>query len=139
MEVYSARRVLAFSSDFMLSGSLSADLKTGWDFNKLGHRISFVLEVKARRPHVLVLSPPCTMFSCLTNLNWSKMQVDVREAKFKEGVLHLEFCCLLIELQLSEGGAQCSNTPQEGVELGKQAGPRVAQYARHAYVEFRYV
>lgn len=116
MEVYSPRRVLAVAVDEMeLSGEVSADLETGWDFTKLDHRIALVIQVKARRPEVLVLSPPCTLFSTLMNLNWCKMPRATREAKFLEGLLHLEFCCLLMDLQISEGRKVVFEHPQSAL------------------------
>ena len=49
------------------------------------------------------------------NLNWSKLRPHVREAKFKEGVMHLEFCCLLMDLQISEGRKVVFEHPQSSL------------------------
>ena len=104
MEVYSPPRILKVGvEEFNLRGEISADLETGWNFNKMDHRISLVMVVKARKPLVLILSPPCTMFSTLQNLKWYKTPVGIRHKKIEEAVLHLEFSCLLMELQLSQG------------------------------------
>jgi len=62
-----------------------------------------VLELKVRRPKVLLLSPPCTYFSSLMNLNWNKIARRDREENLKEAILHLEFCCLLMDLQVTAG------------------------------------
>ena len=58
-------------------------METGWNFNKMDHRISLVMVVKARKPLVLILSPPCTMFSTLQNLNWHKTPLDIRHKKMR--------------------------------------------------------
>ena len=88
---------------------------TGWDFTKATHRIALVIEVNARRPEVLVLSPPCTMFSSLMHLNWWKLLPDVREAKFQEAVIQVEACCLLMDLQISAGRKVVFEHPQRSL------------------------
>lgn len=103
MEVYSPPRVSPFVERLGLAGGLSADILTGWNFNNIDTRIAMVVEVKVRRPQVLILSPPCTWFSTLQNLNWYKIPVDHREQKLCEAILHVEFCCMLMRLQVQGG------------------------------------
>lgn len=73
MEVFSPPRIVAacqaLSPD--LRGSFSCDLKTGWDFLLEEHQRKFLGILHLKKPAVLVLSPPCTMFSCLQDSNWS--------------------------------------------------------------------
>ena len=103
MEIYSPPRVVPVAQEMSLRGGISADLGAGWDFNKEDHRVDFVIQVKARRPQVLVLTPACTLVSKMMNLNWGKLSPTFRVARFRECILHLEFCCLLMDLQSSEG------------------------------------
>ncbi len=102
-EVYSPRRVLRYTSQMDLRGDLSADLLTRWDFNDQKHRELLVGELKKRRPRVLILSPPCTMFSSLMASNWLRMERRGREERWKEANLHLSFAVLLCNLQRSNG------------------------------------
>ena len=102
-EVYSPQRVLVETQRLGLRGDLSADILTGWDFRREDHRIAFMVRLKTQRPRVLILSPPCTMHSALMAMNWYYMPIDVRLALYREGLLHLEFCCLLIDYQVSQG------------------------------------
>ena len=82
MEAYSPRRILDETAKLGLRGNLSADLLTGWDFTKYDDRIAFVQQVKARRPRVLAMSPPCTAFCQLMVMNWWHMS----EVRFRKQV-----------------------------------------------------
>ena len=117
MEVYSPPRVIPFPRRAWFSRGLSADLITGWNFIKAGTRIALVIEVKVRRPQVLIVSPPCTWFSSLQSLNWWKMPRDFREQQLREASLHVEFCCVLMWLQTVAGRKVLFEHPQVGVEL----------------------
>mgnify|MGYP000352447001 CR=1 FL=1 len=67
-------------------------------------------EIKARRPKVLMLSPPCTMFSGLMNLNWSKLERGKREQCLHQGTNHLEFSMLLADTRIVPGEAGALST-----------------------------
>ena len=103
MEIYSGPRVAPYVEGCGLRADISADWHTGWDFETHHARLDIITQVKARRPKVLGLSPPCTWFSGLQNLNWSTMAVDARETAFRQGMTHLQFTMLLIDLQVTAG------------------------------------
>ena len=103
MEVYSPPRVIPFVGELGCPGGLSAYLITGWSFVKADARIAIVIEVKVCRPRVLILSPPCTWFSSLQNLNWWKLPREYREQQLREVILHVEFSCFLMRLQIHAG------------------------------------
>lgn len=103
MEVFSPPRVLPVMKTMHMTGSISADLLTGWSLEKLEVQMQLVAEVKARRPKVLILSPPCTMLCVMMNWNWWRMSRSKRERKFRTAILLLEFCMFLVDLQESEG------------------------------------
>ena len=103
VEVYSPPRVLEHATRLGLRGNLSADLETGWDLTKVQDRTSLMIQIKARRPKTLILSPPCTWFSTLMQLNWAKIPQEKRETLLREAILHLEFSLLLADYQQSCG------------------------------------
>ena len=66
-------------------------------------RQNLIAHVKARKPQVMILSPPCTFFSCVMASNWFRMEKLSRENAFLQALQFLEFCCLLMDMQISEG------------------------------------
>jgi hypothetical protein len=112
MEIYSPPRLVPLAVQAGMRASASLDLLTGWNFLTADGRALAVQEVKTRRPKVLMLSPPCTMFSGLMNLNWFKLPVDRREQSLINGTTHLEFSMLLADLQHSSGRGFCFEHPQ---------------------------
>ena len=103
VEVYSPERMVLCAQRVGLRAELSIDLLTGWNLLDPEVRIQVVQEIKVRRPKVLMMSPPCTWFSGLMNLNWAKISPPIREQGFRDATLHLEFCMLLADLQESGG------------------------------------
>jgi hypothetical protein len=103
VEIHSPARMVPMARTHGLRAELSVDLLTGWDLLNLEVRVRLVQEIKQRRPKVLMMSPPCTWFSQLMNLNWGKIKPVVREQAFLDATLHLEFCMLLADLQASQG------------------------------------
>ena len=83
---------------------LSADLVTGWDFRKSEDRKRMRSVVEQEGTDLLVLCPPCTWAGGWFHLNKQHMtpeEVREREVLTK---LFVNFCCSLIEIQLSRGG-----------------------------------
>ena len=103
VEVYSPPRIVPLAPPHGLRASLSADLTTGWDLKTQDARVSLMMQIKMRKPTVIVSSPPCTMMSGIQNLNWSKMTREKRERLFYEGLLHLNFAMILCDYQRSRG------------------------------------
>ena len=103
MEIYSPNRMVAEAQKLGLKAELSIDLLTGWNLLDMEVQVRVVQEIKARRPKVLMMSPPCTWFSGFMNMNWSRITPVVREQALRDATLHLEFCMLLADLQESSG------------------------------------
>jgi hypothetical protein len=101
MEIYSPERMTVEARALGLRAELSIDLLTGWNLLDDEVRQRVVKEISCRRPRVLMMSPPCTWFSGLMNLNWSKIKPAVREQAMRDATLHLEFCMLLADIQES--------------------------------------
>ena len=64
-EVFSPPRVVIFARALRLNASISVDLLTGTDLQTLAGRVALDRAMVGKRPWVVVLSPPCTMFSAL--------------------------------------------------------------------------
>ena len=103
-EYYSPPRVLPIARAKGRSGSLSLDLNVGWDFRSkhlrdLSLRLLTVLQIK-----LLILSPPCTIFSELQRLwNKKKMLPHVWDERWAEGKLYLSHSMHCARRQCDEG------------------------------------
>ena len=135
VEIYSPPRMVPRAVRRGLRASLSVDLLTGWNLLDSASRVALVQEIKRRRPRVLMMSPPCTWFSGLMNLNWSKIKPVVREQAFRDATLHLEFCMLLADLQETQGCGWAFEHPDaarswhnQKVEATLQRGALVARF-----------
>ena len=56
------------------------------------------------KPAVLILSPPCTMFSAMQNINVHQMKKSRTKARVQEAVAHFAFAVLLCIRQSQRGG-----------------------------------
>ena len=101
-EYYSPPRVVKAARLMGLSGVLSLDLVTGWDFNDFNARalsIRLLLLVE-----LLILSPPCTAFCVLQRLwNYKRMCPEKVNAMWAEGMVHLEHAMACAHKQFVEG------------------------------------
>lgn len=102
-EVYSEPRVAAKAQKMGLQQGSSFDLKTGYDFTKPADRNSCFRKIVQEDPELLVVCPPCGPFSCLQNLNYSKMEQSRAIALLGEGLEHLSFAMKLYEWQVRRG------------------------------------
>ena len=95
--------------DLNISGLNALDIRTRkpngqkWDFNKASDRQEARRLVIELEPTWLIGSPPCTVFSSLQNLNFSKMPKEKVKEILEEGRRHLHFVVSLYRLQLSHG------------------------------------
>ena len=64
-EIFSPERVVAEAKRHGLSGGLSMDLRTGWDFRRREDRKKAKQYVREVQPLLLIGSPVCTPFSAL--------------------------------------------------------------------------
>ena len=135
-EVYSPPRILPHAVEIGLRGDLSADLTTGYNLLTHSSRLDLMMQVKARRPKVLMLSPPCTMMSGLQNLNWCKMLPETREAEFREGMLHLNFSMLLADLQVSSGRAFIFEHPDPALSWHHTSAVEMATVPNACHARF---
>ena len=102
-EVYSPPRVTKRAKAHGLRPGWALDLSTGWDFSKRAHRLQALRLIKDTRPLVIILSPPCCVFSPLRNLTNYKCDLATVRQEEREGRLHLDFAVSLALLQMRSG------------------------------------
>ena len=87
-EVFSRPRVSVQAEKFGLKAGIAMDLRTGWDFMKNGDRKRAMQWIRQNKPLVVVLSPPCTEFSQIQNLNdWTPRRAE----RYNKAVQMLRF------------------------------------------------
>lgn len=89
-ELYSPARCVPRAADFGVHGLLSLDIISGWDFRTPHLRALSAHLFLNLKVLVLILSPPCTIFSDLQRLwNFKRMTKEVAAAKRDEGMIYL--------------------------------------------------
>ena len=101
MEVFSPPRLVPIGCVNGLIASLSVDAMCGWNLTDTGVQGYVKQHLHARRPRVLMVSPPCTPFSCVQNLNKGRMEADLWQRKLAEGEELLDFSMELCALQMT--------------------------------------
>ena len=108
-EIFSPRRVNEFASEYELIGGWSLDLTTldeegkPWDFSSVQMRNKAARKVLEEKPTLLIGSPPCTYFSRLMSITWSRMNPEEAWAKWNQAIEHLNFCMHLYKIQINAG------------------------------------
>lgn len=75
------------------------DLTTGYDFKNAKTRKHVMNLIKTWKPALVILSPPCTVFSPLRNLSSPKRDPEVVQLEEEEGLEHWEFALEIAEEQ----------------------------------------
>jgi len=100
-EFYSPPRVVPVANQYGLKGALSLDITTGCDFlveERRDTSIKYLLEPGVR---VLLLSPPCQVFSVLQELwNLKRAEPVAWAKKWKIGMALLEHACMAAQTQI---------------------------------------
>ena len=99
LEIYSPPRMVPVAAALGLRANLSIDLNTGWNLSYNDDRLRVMIALKSRRPKMVWTCCPCTMLSCIQNLNWKKLLVAKRERDFREALAHLDFSMLVCDYQ----------------------------------------
>ena len=108
-EVYSVPRVTKTAKDMGLKAGWALDICTRddegqpWDFTKPEMRNKAARKVIQDSPLVLIGSPPCTDWSSIMNLNWSKMSPQERKERQRVARTHVDFCVKLYRIQIKGG------------------------------------
>jgi len=102
-EVYSPPRLTSQASKHGLSGRMAMDLTTGWNFCLRNHRKQALEMINRVRPAVIMLSPPCTVFSQLRSLSDAKRSKEVVNSERQEGLQHWKFALAIAKAQHENG------------------------------------
>ena len=82
-----------------------------WDLSDRRCQKRVLKLIEEHRPKFLMLSPPCTLFSILQNLNPGKGTPEW-EKKYAEAVELLLFCCTVAAIQVRQGRYFALEHPQ---------------------------
>ena len=100
-EVYSPPRMTKAAEKLNMKPEFALDLSTidedgnPWDFSSPKIREKALRLVDSTAPKLLILSPPCTMFSTMQNLNFHKMNEKQFKAHMEDAIMHFAFAVLL--------------------------------------------
>ena len=104
-EIFSRPRVIAtivaLNLMHLLSGSLSVDILTGFDLRMKTVRENVMESLRLRGIKIVVLSPPCTMFSQIMRINFAKMKASDLKQRWKDAMVFIRFTVQVIEYILS--------------------------------------
>ena len=111
-EVYSPPRLLPTARRLGLSGTLSCDILTGWDFSQTGIKAKLFQLLVQLNIFFIMMSPTCTMFSALQALwNFKRMSRDVIDRRMKEALGFIEHCMALARVQIERSNFFCFEHP----------------------------
>ena len=103
-EVFSPPRVVPWAKAANLKASLSIDVLAGMDLLTMAGRASMDLALLRNRPLLLILPPPCTMYSMLTwSFNHGRTPADKWSAKMRGASALLTLAMQLAARQVSSG------------------------------------
>ena len=75
-EVFSPPRVAELAGRRGLRQGTSFDLATGWDLSQPSQRQKMWQQLRSEQPELVVICPPCKMFSILQELNYANMPLQ---------------------------------------------------------------
>ena len=104
MEVFSPPRVVRQATALGVRASVSVDLDAGFDLTTAHGRESCLALLHRKSPRLLVLSPPCTMFSALTRMwNARRMAPQTFQVRMQQAQDLATFAMHLAMLQQAAG------------------------------------
>lgn len=113
MEFFSPPRVAVALRREQMCAKHSFDLETGYDFLTCEDRAQALRLWQTHRPFFTMLSPPCTMYSSMQNLNLAKMDPDVKQKRFNEAHCLLDFAMMIAQRQMQRFKFFCHEHPQK--------------------------
>ena len=109
-EVFSMPRIVPLASQKGLEGGKSFDIANGWNFLLAEHRKQCIQDIKQHKPRVLMISPPCRMYSAWQRLNAYRGRLSEKE--MVEARTLLLFGVQLCALQREMGNYYVFEHPQ---------------------------
>lgn len=113
MEFFSPPRVAPVLRRRGFRAYCSFDTLTGYDLLTSQDRARALRKWETHKPFFIMLSPPCTMYSKMQNLNLKKMKEDVRIRRFDEADCYLNFSMTLAKRQHRNGRFWCHEHPRD--------------------------
>lgn len=112
MEFYSPPRVAVLLRRMGFRAQYSLDELSGYNFLKFEDRARALRLYETHAPFFVMLSPPCTMYSRMQNLNFKKMGPLVCEQRFADADCMLDFSMMVANRQVKAGRLFCHEHPQ---------------------------
>ena len=103
-EVYSEPRVTPLCAEYGLQSGSAMDLRTGFDFSRSSCQKRAWAVLESESPFLVILSPPCTVWSSLRNLSNHKRDPEVLRKEEKDALTHLELSAKIARWQHERGG-----------------------------------
>ena len=104
----------------------SVDLGNFWNLADPGSQHCLLSDVLAMRPYMLMMGPPCTMFSMLVFSNWLRMERSEREARLAEACTFADVTAWLADLQIQVGDYFAIENP-EGSQIWSRPNASLQQ------------
>ncbi len=104
VEVFSPPRVVPEARRQGLRATYSFDLETGTDLLTKAGQDAVWQAIHRTTPKAIVLSPPCTTFSVMQNMNQGKGDPARKEEKYQAGFELLRFAVQVAQHQVRVGG-----------------------------------
>eukprot|EP00435_Cladocopium_sp_Y103_P030894 s1733_g7.t1 len=99
----------------------SLDTLSGYDFLKFEDRARALRLFETHAPFFVMLSPPCTMYSRMQNMNFKKMARNVREQRFADADCMLDFSMMVADRQVKADRLFCHEHPQGASSWRRQS------------------
>ena len=103
MEIYSPERVTAKAAKYGFVSGGALDLTNGWDFSKKSHQEAALRLIRDKQPILIILCPPCTVFSRLRGLSNFKRNPETVRREEEAAIEHVRFSVLIARIQLRSG------------------------------------
>ena len=122
-EIYSPPRMVEAARRRGMPGCFSLDLTTcdddgsKWDFTRPEMQERAINKIDKEQPHMLIVCPPCTLFSILQALNFYKQDSKVVEARLRAAMVHLSFAIFLCLKQSRAGRYYMFEHPARATSL----------------------
>ena len=104
MEIFSPPRIAPLLQAMGFRSEVSVDLDTGYDCMSKCIKREVNIMMEHRRPRVVHLSSPCTVFSKLMAFNRNKMAPDVWNAKYEHGISLLDYSMQIAGRLIAQDG-----------------------------------
>ena len=102
-EIFCPPRLTACASRHGLRGEVAMDLRTGYNFDLEADRREAMEHVNIDKPHLILLSPKCSVRSQLQRLNQRRRDPESLARDVATAGRHEKFCVEVAQMQLAAG------------------------------------